>query len=945
MMFSIRQRLVFAFGGMSALTLVITVMVWLSFDEVSTSHQQTVANTIPLTVEADKLIVSVQRLVKMASQLKSIATETDHRERLFDIDQQEKLIKSQFQNLFHDAPESFQPISDSLGQVLGQLKLNIYEIDGHIQKLIELNRQRTETAEKIQRTQRQFLAVMAPLINLALTELTAEKVEPREQSRKIDRLTRLYSALSAGNQLSQDLHSVLLSGEKEQLEAMERRVNRTVRRIHRNLRGVEGYEKSVIPVLDRFQALSSAFELQQRRLDAVLKEQKLGERMAQLEDNIAHQVARLIRISQQRVVDSTDETGELLRQARNISVLFAVLVLLVALFSGSYVRRQVGGGLQRMIHSTRRLTTGELDLEIPDRNRQDELGEMANALETFRLQAMDRDELTKRLNRHQQQLELRVEERTADLQLEIEKHLKTTKQLEQSNRYKSEFLANMSHEIRTPMNAIIGFGDLAQTLPASDEMKKYIDHIQIASRSLLTIINDILDFSKVEAGKLEVESRPFALDQLRQNVEAILSGLAEKKGLELRYRVDPNLSEWLLGDLSRITQVVINLGSNAVKFADQGVVEISCQRSEKHPGMIRIAVRDQGIGIAADHLERIFEAFSQADGSISRTFGGTGLGLAISKQLVALMGGEISVESQEGEGSVFSFTIPYRPVGPDRGSVVDDQEDVSIVESGALEGLALLLVEDNPTNQLLAVTLLEGVGVEVEVANNGEEAVHQVMEEHYDLVLMDLHMPVMNGLEATRVIRQRFDLMDLPIIAMTANVMEQHRQEAIEAGFNDYLTKPIEQDLLYQALAKWGRKIGSETTDEQLQRLSSQNEEDPLASLREALPLFNVELLAHLVGEEPEIMREIYLQFRQDTRDDLQLIRQALEEEDFSALSRLVHTIKGIAANVGCIAVQQQSQALESLLEKGQDETVLEEMHRLIEQVEEARRQVSSLQE
>jgi len=945
MTFSIRQRLVFAFGGMSALTLVITVLVWSSFDEVSTSHQQTLADTIPLTVEADKLIISVQRLVKMASQLKSISTEVDHWERLFDIDQQEQLIKNQFQNLFHDAPDSFQPVSTSLEQVLDQLKLNIYEIDAHIQKIIGLNRQRTELAEKIQKTQRQFLAVMAPLINLALTELTAEKVEPREQSRKIDRLTRLYSALSAGNQLSQDLHSVLLSEKRVQLQTMERRVSRTIRRIRRNLRGVEGHEKTVTPVLDRFQTLSSAFELQQKRLDAEKKEQKLGERMAQLEDNIAHQVARLIRISQQRVVQSTDETGALLRQARNVSVLFAVLVLLVALFSGWYVHRQVGGGLQRIIRSTRRLTTGKLDLEIPDRGRQDELGEMANALEVFRQQAMERDELTGRLNRHQQQLEQRVAERTKDLQLEIEKHLRTTKQLEQSNRYKSEFLANMSHEIRTPMNAIIGFGDLAQALPSSSEMKKYIDHIQVASRSLLTIINDILDFSKIEAGKLEVEARPFELDQLRHNVEAILSGQAEKKGLELRCQIDPGLPDWLLGDLSRITQVVINLGSNAIKFTDKGLVEVSCQRSEEHPGMIRIAVRDQGIGIAKEHLERIFESFSQADGSISRTFGGTGLGLAISKQLVSLMGGEISVESREGEGSLFSFTIPYRPIAPNQTLVADEEKGISVEESGVLEGLTLLLVEDNPTNQLLAVTLLEGVGIEVDVAANGEEAVHQVMEKHYDLALMDLHMPVMNGLEATRFIRKRFDVDQLPIIAMTANVMEQHRREAMEAGFNDYLTKPIDQDLLYQALAKWGRKVESKAV-ESPQSLLSQREEDPLAPLREALPLFNVELLAHLVGEEPEIMREIYLQFQQDTREELGLIRRALEDKDTVALSRPIHTIKGIAANVGCVAVQQRAQALELLLEQeGQEEQVIAEACLLVEQVEEAQHQVASLQE
>ncbi|MBW2467360.1 MAG: response regulator, partial [Deltaproteobacteria bacterium] len=372
---------------------------------------------------------------------------------------------------------------------------------------------------------------------------------------------------------------------------------------------------------------------------------------------------------------------------------------------------------------------------------------------------------------------------------------------------KSEFLANMSHEIRTPMNAIIGMTHLTQQTELTAKQRDYLNKIHSSANMLLRVINDILDFSKIEAGKLKMEVVDFSLKNVMDNLASMIAVKAQEKGLKILFPIADDVPLFLVGDPLRLSQVLINLTTNAIKFTESGevVVSVDCEKITPDWVFLRFCVTDTGIGLTEDQQTRLFKAFDQADTSTTRQYGGTGLGLSISKKLVEMMGGEISVESKPGQGSTFTITIGF---GLSQKEKIKDEVPVkplsaAIEEKDKLQGLRILLVEDNKINQLVAQELLKVVGIVVEIANNGREAVDKVRTDTFDGVLMDIQMPEMDGFEATIAIRNMADKKNLPIIAMTAHAMVGDREKSIAAGMNDHITKPIEPDELYSALLKW----------------------------------------------------------------------------------------------------------------------------------------------
>ena len=394
------------------------------------------------------------------------------------------------------------------------------------------------------------------------------------------------------------------------------------------------------------------------------------------------------------------------------------------------------------------------------------------------------------------------------LQIKNAEYMAAKETAEAATKAKSEFLANMSHEIRTPMNAIIGFSHLGLEESRLDTMHDYFDKIHSSSTSLLGIINDILDFSKIEAGKLEIVRVPFQLSQFIKDIHkitALYNNKADK--VKINFSLVENLPDCVLADSLRLQQILTNLISNAIKFTTQGDINIhvSIVSREASELTLHFSITDQGIGITKEQQLKLFQPFIQADTSTTRKYGGTGLGLAISKQLVDMMGGEISVQSQLGQGSTFSFTLPVKEIFLSKEQL--QLKDVEQNQTTAkLAGMQVLLVEDNKINQMVARTILEKYGIDVIIASHGQEAVELLSVFYdFDVVLMDIQMPELDGYEATTIIRTELNLSKLPIIAMTAHAMSEEKQRCLEIGMNDIITKPIDVKVLCSTLAMYSR--------------------------------------------------------------------------------------------------------------------------------------------
>lgn len=486
---------------------------------------------------------------------------------------------------------------------------------------------------------------------------------------------------------------------------------------------------------------------------------------------------------------------------------------------------------------------------------------------------------------------------------EIEFAVKEKEVAEQSAKLKQEFIANMSHEIRTPMNAIVGMTRLLQEKNPRPDQVKYLNAITQSADNLLVIINDILDFSKIEAGKITIEFIEFSLSSVLKNVVTLLRFKAEEKGIEIRFDIEPEVPNSLVGDPTRLAQVLMNLAGNAVKFTERGSVKIVCHAELLESHFVKIAFRviDTGIGISQDYVNRIFESFTQAGTDVARKYGGTGLGLTISKQLVELMEGKINVESKLGEGTTFTFVLPFQ-IGDENLIKQKKEFNLSDHDVAILNRSRILLVDDNEFNTILAVDTLKSISPTIHIteASSGFQALELLKAFPFDLVLMDIQMPQMSGTEATKIIRSELPspLCSIPVIAMTANVMKDDIKQYIKIGMNNHIPKPFQKDELISKLLKY---LDSETILQRKENeISEKKDSKPTIQLDEVVsnqPLIQDKItdprfLMSFAGNDKEKQKKYVNIFLQNAPRLMNQLQHGLTHKDYEQIKIAAHSLK-----------------------------------------------------
>ena len=592
--------------------------------------------------------------------------------------------------------------------------------------------------------------------------------------------------------------------------------------------------------------------------------------------------------------------------AQLIFMLLCMFIILSTLLS-----RFVLGPVYRLRTAMHNILDGQVGEIVTHQNRPDgdEIWEMTRA---FNNMSVNLKESQNKLVAAVQEKEIyaeKLEELNRELEntvvLRTAEFLKAKDEAETASKAKSEFLAVMSHEIRTPLNGMIGFTNLLSNTKLTGKQHDYLKKALSSAHTLLDVINNILDFSKIEAGQMELETSVFQLNDVMETVSNIFSIKIAEKNIKLLVLINPDVPGSLIGDPLRLKQILINLTNNAVKFTKQGEVSIKIELVEENHRQttIKFSITDSGIGIPLEKHSQLFEAFTQVDLTTTRKYGGSGLGLAISKRLVETMGGKIWMQSEQGQGSTFFFTVNFKLQTQDQTATVSTKQPEPYEKKHCLQGLRVLLVEDNAINLEIAMEILKSSGVLVETAEHGRQAVTMLRGSFYDAVLMDIQMPIMDGYEATIMIRKlekEKNAPATPIIAMTAHASKGDRELCFQAGMNAYITKPIDNDALFSTLLA------------QTSKTTNNFPKQPR--------VFDVDAGLKRLGGNRKLYQQLIKDFVAEYKHADVKIRMAMESGNLKAAQALIHTIKGVAGNLSAVKLYDKSLELEDVVKKNDQE-------------------------
>ncbi|MEQ8652154.1 MAG: TMAO reductase system sensor histidine kinase/response regulator TorS [Kiloniellales bacterium] len=951
--FGIGGRLFLAFVAIASLSLTSGVVGWLSLREVTETQERVFGEAMPAIAATQAIAKRAESIVARAPRLTQAQSELERQLQADGLLREGQGLQALLNEAAHDA--------------IGQSDLDLMQdvvttFTGNLDQLNRLVGQRLQDRALQERLSENALAAAVAITDLSETlvsnaaaaasavisnlyHLVDEPGLREEAYLALDRLIeediysmeRMFELRLRSSQLGLLISRLPEANRLEAVTALEAEYRRQLRIVTRRaesapdpLRRAQATANTkVLALAAMARSDSNLFALQRRllRVDASLA--LLAEENRALSEELGRITARLVETTSSFSLAAAEQAKGAAHFAfyALIAVSLASLLLSAAIL-WLYVQRRVVRRLTGMASSVRRLAGGDFDTRIPLEGR-DELTDMARALEVLKAEGLrkreleqERERINEELRQHREELQQLVAERTRQLEdansqliSEAAEHAKARAAAEAANRAKTEFLATMSHEIRTPVSGLLGLLRMLQDETKDREQQRQLELAGSAGETLLSLLGNVLDYSKVEAGHLELELLDYDVAGLLDGIALLLQPAAHGKGLAFHVDLDPELPARLNGDLGKIRQILFNLAGNAVKFTDEGDVTL---RVRKGPAETLIfEVEDSGPGIAADAQRRIFEPFAQLDPSIARQHGGAGLGLAICKQLTQLLDGRLTVESATGEGSRFCLQLPLvqakAAAAPDRLRAKD------LVASRSRK---IMVVDDDPVSLRVVRAFLQRMGHRVATAHDGNEALSLVAMERPDLVLMDISMPGMDGLEATRRIRKFTDpdLRSLPIVGISAHVFRQELERHLAAGLDRLLSKPVFPERLFETIeAIFAAPGDAPEWDDQV--LAQQ----PEAAASDAGMLLDAQVLtedAAMLGLTA--VERILKSYRKVVPEHLSAIAAAQDRGDLQAMGRTAHAIKSAAGAVGAVRLAQCADRCERAARDGRDEAAFD---------------------